>query len=581
MDDIKKLISIFLGDSLTDLLKSGTDRITNEISQIVNNRILEYLAAEYTSNYKTKTLLYTVEPIELEKFYQPLYIRRKDSFIFCTSENSNKSRINTIHLNELFDKNMNCITITGTAGSGKSTLVKYLLVDCIRNKYKIPIKIELRYLNNYNGDLLSYISDEIIKFNRIAEKDMIVEKLLNSGKFVFFLDGYDEIFSNKKEKITKDICKIVKRFNNNKYLLTSRPFVYVEMLDNFSNYEICDLEPDEINSFIRKQFSSSYQESAENIIKTIENNIIKNDGYKSFLKNPLLLSMFIIACDKDSYIPEKKSEYYKNVFEALFSAHDTKAKLHFVREKKSGLSREDILKLLNHFSFKSFFEQKYFFSKEYFEVKMKQKKDELKLDFEIDNLLDDLKVAIGILTEEGTYITYPHRSLQEYFAASYVTSLTHDNKIQFYKILTNHIKNKNLINMDFLNFFSLLKEMDKIDYQRQIEIPLLKFLKVKLTSLSAIFELDFLIWLDFVLYNIDKTMGFRYGLELNKVYNKARKNHFISHDYLEISEKGKQLENIISDFFRLYNFDNIISNIEKDINNTLKNESKFIDFLRN
>lgn len=363
MDDIKKLISTFLGDSLTNLLKSGTDRITNEISQIVNNRILEYLVAEYKSNYKTKTLLYKVEPIELEKFYQPLHLCKRESSIFHFSKNSNNFRIGTKHLKNIFGNNKNCITITGTAGSGKSTLVKYLIVDCIMNKYKIPIKIELRYLNNYNGDLLSYITDEIIKFNKIAEKDKIVEKLLNSGKFVFFLDGYDEIISNKKEEITKDISKIVKRFNNNKYLLASRPFVEVEMLDNFYNYEICDLEPDEINSFIRKQFRDSEQESAENIIKTIDNNKNKNDAYKSFLKNPLLLSMFILACDKDSYIPENKSEYYNNVFDALYSGHDTLAKLGYVREKKSGLSKEDIINLLKRFSINSFFEQKYSFSK--------------------------------------------------------------------------------------------------------------------------------------------------------------------------------------------------------------------------
>ena len=130
------LITKFLGDRLTKLLKTGADRITDEVSQIVNNRILEYLHAEYNSNYKTKTILNKVEPIELDKFYQPLFLRRT-TLSYPTSLNQiekYKNRIATKHLKYLFSDDKNCITIIGTAGSGKSTLVKYLYVDSIKNE---------------------------------------------------------------------------------------------------------------------------------------------------------------------------------------------------------------------------------------------------------------------------------------------------------------------------------------------------------------------------------------------------------------------------------------------------------------
>ena len=184
MDLALNLISTFLGDRLIKMLKSGSDYISDELSQMVNNRVIEYLQTEYMCNYKTKTILHKAEPIELEKFYQPLCLRRKllSSRHHSTCENSN--RIGTKHLKYLFN-NKNCITIIGTAGSGKSTLVKYLFVDCIKNNYKIPIKVELRHLNNYDGDLLSYITDEIIKFNKIAEKDRIVEKLLKDMNLIY------------------------------------------------------------------------------------------------------------------------------------------------------------------------------------------------------------------------------------------------------------------------------------------------------------------------------------------------------------------------------------------------------------
>ena len=433
------------------------------------------------------------------------------------------------------------------------------------------------------------LNSQIIKFNKIAEKDLIVEKLLNSGKFIFIFDGYDEVKSDRKESIIHDISVITKRYNKNNYILTSRPYVNVEMLDNFYNYEICDLEPHEINSFIRKQFSDSDQEMAENIIDTINNKTNNNDAYKSFLKNPLLLSMFIIACEKDIYIPENKSDFYRNVFDALYSGHDTLAKIGYEREQKSGLLKEDIINLLKQFSFKSFFEEKYFFTQQYYENKINIYKAKVGLDFNNDFLLDDLKVAIGILKEEGKYITYPHKSLQEYFAALFVTSLTHDNKIKFYISLKNKIQTDNRRSTDYNNFFSLLKEMDKINYQKQLEIPLLKFIKNRIIKpdFSQINDaelltenrwrfIDTMIILAFTDINQQAMMLDYLSLIIN--FLDERKN-WISHNDINIKELflTKYKEMVSTIFFNKNNFDNIISKIEKEIDNKEKNETAFLE----
>ena len=61
---------------------------------------------------------------------------------------------------------------------------------------------------------------------------------------------------------------------------------------------------EEIKSFIKRQFGKAEQELADKIIETISNEESKT--YKSFLSNPLLLSMFIITYQTDSNIPQKK-----------------------------------------------------------------------------------------------------------------------------------------------------------------------------------------------------------------------------------------------------------------------------------
>ena len=101
--------------------------------------------------------------------------------------------------------------------------------------------------------MIKYITSEIFKFHELGKSDRIIERLLESGKFLFFLDGYDEVSSSIKEKLTKDIDEFVKRFNDNYYLLTSRPFADIELLPLFHNYKIADLSDDEIVKFINKQ----------------------------------------------------------------------------------------------------------------------------------------------------------------------------------------------------------------------------------------------------------------------------------------------------------------------------------------
>ena len=268
MGAVKDLITTFVGDRLIDLMNSGTNRIADEISQVANNRILEYLCVEYERNSMTKTLLHRSEPIKLESIYQPLHLQRAVERWGQICVNNSK-RIPTDSIKDIFVKGK-CVTIIGTAGSRKSTLVKYLFVNAIKTKFKIPIKVELRYLNDYSGSLLSYIEEEIIKFTGIAESDKIIERMFLSGDFILFFDGYDEVSSQKKETLTKDICRITKKYPDNYYILTSRPFVNIDMIENFVNYHVCDLSEDEIVAFVNKQLLDSERELDDKIIQTIK-----------------------------------------------------------------------------------------------------------------------------------------------------------------------------------------------------------------------------------------------------------------------------------------------------------------------
>ena len=143
---------------------------------------------------------------------------------------------------------------------------------------------------------------------------------------------------------------------------------------------VCNLDDKEIFSFVKKQISDSEKELAEKIIKAI--NHIDNRSYRTFLSNPLLLSMFILTFQSYSEIPKKRSDFYKQVLDTLY-VHDSVSKLSIVRAKISGLPKEGFEDMQDYLALSAFFEEKFIFQKEYLYQKLniiKAKKTHLEFD---------------------------------------------------------------------------------------------------------------------------------------------------------------------------------------------------------
>ena len=130
----------YLESPINGLIKSLGD----ELKQVAKNRLLEYQSNEYKRNYFTKTLLHRSEPIKkLNDFYLPLHITKYENE--RSRFRQQQKRISTEDVSKLFEKT-NYITVIGNAGSGKSTIVKYLFLDSVSRKFKIPIKVESQIL---------------------------------------------------------------------------------------------------------------------------------------------------------------------------------------------------------------------------------------------------------------------------------------------------------------------------------------------------------------------------------------------------------------------------------------------------
>lgn len=466
----EKLLETIVSGLTNELInKSGEifNEINDEIKQFINTGLKKYLDKQKNKYSHIKTLLRGNSPVYLYDIYYPIKITQKNR------------TIDTRSVNNVFSAS-NFVTIIGDAGSGKSTLVKHLFLNSIQEKIGIPILIELRYLNNYNNSFEEYIYEKIFE-NKLSTNSNILERLLQKGKFVLFLDGYDELNADTKQKVIQGLNSFINMYTSNKFILTSRPYSDIEHLPLFHNYKVKSLsfENGEIEGFIHKQLATE-TELALKIVTSLKNNY--NHYIGSFLTNPLLLSLYILTFQRDASIPSKKYIFYRRVVNALFSEHDSKTKLGFVREKLCNLNQEQYEEILKAYCFLTYFDSKFDWDIDYATTTLKHIKEKTNnIAFDSIEFINDLKSAIALWIEDNGVISFAHRSLQEYFAALFIKNLNSaDNRRLYGKIKSRFSDVRNLNEIE--NFLSLCEEMDENNFIKYYANPLLKELLTKLDT---------------------------------------------------------------------------------------------------
>ncbi len=437
-------------------IKSAYQGIAAEARQILELGLTEYIINQYNRFKHVKTILRGNTPNYFYDVYHPLNI----------SNQKHKAITNSI--SSTFEKS-NYITVIGEAGSGKSTLVKHLFLRALSEKKLIPVFIELRYLTSEKNTIENHIKEKILE-QKISESTKILERMLASGKFLFFLDGYDEITGDAKSNITESINKFVERHGKNKFLLTTRPYSDIDLLPLFHNYHIETLDKAEIDKFIDKQLKEE-PELADKIKKSIKET--KANYINSFLKNPLLLSLYILTYQSNASVPTKKYVFYRRVINALFSEHDSKSKLGFERETKCQLQQEDFEKILKAFCFISYFDEAFSFEHDNLISRLDVVKSGIaEIKFSSTDFTTDMKVAVSLWVEDGGITSFAHRSLQEYFAALFIKDLDGINKEKVYSKILSHSESIHSLN-EIENFLSLCEEMDEANFNKYYALPTL------------------------------------------------------------------------------------------------------------
>ncbi|MGF2735350.1 NACHT domain-containing protein, partial [Marinobacter sp. DUT-1] len=333
---------------------------------------------------------------------------------------------------DIFNKHRK-ILVSGTAGCGKSTFLKSLLVNQVNDRLtRIPFFIELRRISN-KGSITAQIAKDLENITAIAITENIVKKCIKEGRFTLILDGFDEVPEEFRENVYEQIEELCFKYPDLQVIASSRPEHSIQNLVAFSAAEILPLRKDEACDLIaRVPFNEKIKAS---FLESLRSDLY--DKHKTFASNPLLLSTMLLTYCETGEIPDNLSLFFENAFSALYYRHDL-TKDFFRRNIKSPLASDEFKELFSYFSASTFFKHGVEFQDHNAIDAIRAGQKHIDKNFEPQFFLTDILENVCLLVRDGLVLTFTHRTFQEYFAAKFLSRCSPEERSAAYPTIIQH-----------------------------------------------------------------------------------------------------------------------------------------------
>lgn len=313
-----------------------------------------------------------------------------------------------------------CSVICGSGGSGKTILMRHLLMSSILTKEKVPLFAELRDFIDVQEDgdyaFFQYLK-RILQANHLSLDDEYIVKAFEAGHFVILLDGFDEVPLDLRRTVGQQITALARKYDQNWIIVSSRPDTIFSNWTDFNVYDMSPVTKQQACSLVEKLPYN--EEIKSNFLKELHDTLYVK--HRSFLSNPLLLSIMLLTYSQDAEIPNKLNVFYGNAYDALFQRHDA-MKGGFTRQRYSSLDSQDFAGVFSAFALTSY------------DARAIQMPRNTALDFiskaskivgiptKAEAFLADAVQSVCLLVDEGLWVSFAHRSFQEYFVARFIES---------------------------------------------------------------------------------------------------------------------------------------------------------------
>jgi len=374
-----------------------------------------------TDFYSTvKTLLYSEAPRNFRDFYVPNDVKAK-----YVGAGSNMERLKT-PITELIGNPFNNLIIKGTGGIGKSMMMRHLFLyfaEHYEERGILPIFVPLK---NFTGDdkrLEDFVFKSVLEFDREIDADDF-EVVLNSGKCLILLDGWDEVPSTAKSTFDNALVNFKKAYHNNYLVVSSRP---TSTFIQFGAFQVLEIEPFSKEKALELIDKLDYHdmEVKEKFRIDLDKKLYRS--HQQFASIPLLLTIMLMTYTSYGEVPAKRHVFYSKAYETMARLHDA-SKGAYVRPMYTKLSPEDFAVYFAEFCARTYRAEVLEFTAQIFTGYMNKvlAHQRMQTTATARDFLLDLTDNLCIMYKEGEKYYFIHRSFQEYFSAVFFSNQMDD-----------------------------------------------------------------------------------------------------------------------------------------------------------
>jgi Leucine-rich repeat (LRR) protein/energy-coupling factor transporter ATP-binding protein EcfA2 len=329
------------------------------------------------------------------------------------------------------------IYLRGEAGSGKTTLVRWLALMCAQRRHSEPLRawnravpfiVELRRFADIGLPAVSAFVEYASQPLAELAPDKWAQTLLSQGRGVVLLDGVDEFSQNRRQELHEWIADLTSAYPNATFIVTSRPSAsdahWLEEFE-FVTAALLPMTRPYVERFISQWHEAialdgthdagQIDEYRRSLLATFK----KSRALRQLAENPLLCALLCaLNWNRRQQLPTRRLEIYRTALEMLLDRRD--AERNIPSSSAISLRFDDKVAILSDLAY-------WFTVNELSDAERGRVLDKVQRSVDhmphvsesADEILTFLLERSGVLREPvNQRVDFIHKTFQEYLAAS-------------------------------------------------------------------------------------------------------------------------------------------------------------------
>jgi len=388
-----------------------------------------------------------------------------------------------------FERNLN-LMVLGLPGSGKTTFLQHLLMQCLGGKVpfladRIPILMRLR---DYDFSIPSGATSMGSSSNRSPLmhhirgcldncSDTEFDTLFQDGRLWILLDGLDEIPKADSKSVIRQIEQLVNRCGQNRVVVSCRTQATEHRFRQFLEVQIADFNEKQVKQFANRWFTAIAPADQKTQAVQQANRFIQqldrpeNQQIRDLAVTPILLNLTCaVFRDRNGRFYSKRSDLYREGLRLLLQDWDASRSIDRQPAQYS-LNIPQKENLLSHVALQKFQQSQYVLFDEdeltdsiadYLGQLPNASADLATLQADSTIIRQSIAESHGLFIQRAASIySFSHLTFQEYFTAREIVASTKRNGAFDFNSLVQHVTEKRWYEV-FLLTANMLPNADEL-----------------------------------------------------------------------------------------------------------------------